>query len=605
MAVSTAFVITVDGTALPDDVAGLLVQAVVDDSLRLPDLFELRFRDPDRMVVAKGGFEVGAAVVISVLPADSQTPAKLITGEVTSLEVEFDTAGTFTAVRGYDAAHRLFRGRRTTSYTQVTAADVVSAVAQRVSLPTGTVESTTTVHDHVSQAGSTDWDFLEGLAAEIGYELRVKDGKLDFGKPTAAGDAPTPEGDGSSQPLVLAPGRDLLRIRASITAAEQVKEVQVRGWDVAQKKALVATAPAKTDSADLADTTPAGLAHVFGDPVHVASDVPYRTQAEVDVAATALADRIAGTFAEVHGVARGNPALRAGSAVTLDHVGAPFDGGYSVTTSRHVYDAGDGYTTAFAVTGRQERSLYGLAGGGGSAPPGDGGVVVGVVTDVKDPQQQGRVKLKFPWLSDDYVSDWSRTVQPGAGKDRGGLCLPEVGDEVLVAFEQGDVRVPYVIGGLYNGVDTPKSGSVDLVDGNSGAVNRRSTVSRRGHRIDLLDQDGKTEGITLVTGDDKLKLVMDVSGTAITVHSDGSVTVEGKQGVVVDSGSSKLELKGGQVSVSATSGVTIDGGGGAVKVTSGSELSLKGTTATLEGSGQAEVKGGAMCSISAAMVKIN
>ena len=125
--------------------------------------------------------------------------------------------------------------------------------------------------------------------------------------------------------------------------------------------------------------------------------------------------------------------------------------------------------------------------------------MVAQVSDANDPQKQGRVKLTFPWLSDTYVSDWARTVQPGAGKDRGALVLPEVGDEVLVLFEQGDIRRPYVLGGLYNGVDTPPSGSPTLIDGSSGAINRRSLVSRRGHRIDLIDEDGRTEGITLST----------------------------------------------------------------------------------------------------------
>ena len=132
------------------------------------------------------------------------------------------------------------------------------------------------------------------------------------------------------------------------------------------------------------------------------------------------------------------------------------------------------------------------------------------------------MKLTFPWLSDDYVSDWARTVQPGAGKDRGAMVLPEVGDEVLVAFEQGDIRRPYVLGGLYNGIDTPdRPAPIDDVDGGSGAVNRRSMVSRRGHRIDLLDEDGRTEGITLSPPATKLTLTMDSVGTKITVHSDG------------------------------------------------------------------------------------
>ncbi len=606
MAVPTsgAFLVEVDGAPLPVDVAALLTSAHVDDSLRLPDLFVLRFRDADRIVLAKSKAKIGSAVKVSVQTDSEQTPTALIVGEVTAIEAEFDSTGTFTVVRGYDQAHRLFRGRRTESYTQSTASDVATAVARRANLTLGSVEATSTVFDHVSQAGITDWEFLDRLAREIGYEVGVREGKFSFTKPQRAADAPESGDQAAANPLVLHLGTDLLRFRALVTAAEQVKEVEVRGWDVAQKRALVATVPAKTTTAVLPTITPADIAHIFGDPSYVASDVPYRSQAEVDSAAAALSEQIAGAFAEFEGVARGNPQLRANAAVSVDNIGAPFDGKYTITTSRHRYDPATGYTTSFAVTGRQERSLFGLTSGGRSAGGGHG-VVVAQVSDANDPDSQGRVKLTFPWLSDSYVSDWARTVQAGAGKDRGGMVLPEVGDEVLVAFEQGDIRWPYVLGGLFNGVDTPNSGGSKLIDGSSGAINRRSMVSRLGHRVDLFDEDGRTEGISLTTTGDKLRLVMDATGTAITVHSDGTVLVEGKGGVVVDAGSAKLELKGSEIAMSATSGVSIDGGAGAVKVNAGGELALKGSTAKLEGSAQTEVKGGAMCSVSAALVKIN
>ena len=111
--------------------------------------------------------------------------------------------------------------------------------------------------------------------------------------------------------------------------------------------------------------TPQSWPKTFGDPVYVATDVPYRTQAEVDEAAKALADELAGAFAEFEGVARGNPKLRAGAAVSDRRAsGEPFDGKYTVTTSRHRFDPTTGYTTSFAVTGRQDRSLLGLASGG-------------------------------------------------------------------------------------------------------------------------------------------------------------------------------------------------------------------------------------------------
>ena len=604
MSTTSGFVVEIDGSPLAADVAPLLLSAHVDDSLRLPDLFLLRFRDSERIVVAKSGAKIGSKVKISVASDAGPTPQPLIEGEVTALEAEFDSTGTFTVIRGYDQAHRLFRGRRTETYTQSTASDVAKKVAERAGLAIGTVEPTSTVFDHVSQGGLTDWEFLDGLARDNGYEIAVRAGKFDFSKPKDASKAPEAGGPTASNPLVLRLGTDLLRFRSVVTSAEQVTQVQARGWDLAQKRPFVATAPAKTTSAELPTITPVDLAAKFGSPVYVATDVAYRTQAEVDGAAKSLAAEIAGAFAEFEGVARGNPKLRAGTAITVNNVGAPFDGKYIITSSHHRFDPVTGYTTAISVTGRQERSLYGLTSGAATGRAGTS-IVVGVVSDANDPQGQARVKLTFPWLSDGYVSDWARTVQPGAGKDRGAMVLPEVGDEVLVAFEQADIRRPYVLGGLYNGIDTPPAGGVKLIDGSSGAVNRRSMVSRRGHRIDLIDEDGRTEGITLTTTGDKLKLVMDSVATSITLHSDGKVLIEGKGGVVIDSASAKLELKGGEVSIAATSGVKIDGGAGAVNVTAGTELALKGTSAKLEGSAQAEVKAGGVLTVQGSLVKIN
>jgi uncharacterized protein involved in type VI secretion and phage assembly len=604
--VSSGFAVTIDGSPLPADLEQLLVEAYVDDNRNLPDMFVLRLRDANRLVLSKAAVKIGSRIKIAVTSAGTQAPEPLISGEVTALEVDFDSTGTFTIIRGYDLSHRLFRGRNAETYTQVTASDVATKVAQRAGLTVGNVQSTSTVFDNVSQGGVSDWQFLSGLAREIGYEVAVRDDKFEFCPPQPAADAP-PAGPADASPLVLQLGTDLLRVRSSITSAEQVSQTQVRGWDIAQKKAIIGTAPAKTTSADLPDAKPADLAHVFGDATYVGTDVPYGMQAEVDAAAQAVAEQIAGASAELDAVTRGNPKIRAGAAISLDNIGAPFDGKYTVTTSRHHFDQTAGYVTQFAVTGRQERSLLGLASGGAAvfADRRLTGVVVALVSDVNDPQNLGRVKVTFPWLSDSYVSDWARTVQPGAGKERGALVVPEVGDEVLVAFELGDIRRPYVVGGLYNGVDGPKPGPIDLVDSGSGEINRRTFVSRRGHRLDFLDQEGKTEGVSIRTGDNKLQLVMDATGTKVTVHSDGTVLVEAKQGVTVDAATSTVELKGGDIKLTGQNGVTIDGGGGAVKVTAGSDLSLTGMSAKLEGTAQTEVKGGASCAISAGLVRIN
>ena len=604
MATSATFVVEVDGTKLPADIAELLTSAYVDSSLRLPDAFMLRFRDPNRIVVEKSKVKMGSTVNITLASTQTETPEKLISAEVTALEAEIGSPGSFTIVRGYDPAHRLFRGRHTKSYTQATASDAVTQVAQRAKLPAGQIDSSKTVFDHLGQFGQTDWEFLDGLAKRIGFELTMRENKVDFRPREEAKSAPAQD-TGKTNPLVLRLGSDLLRFRSVITAAEQVAEIEVRGWDVAQKRKIVSTVPAGTKSVELPTMKPADMAKPFGDPKYVASDVAYRTQSEADTAAKALAEDIGSSFAEIDAVARGNPKLRANVGIKIENAGEPFDGKYTITAARHRYDpTHGGYTTAFSVTGRQERSLYGLASGGGRAAAG-AGIVIAQVSDANDPSNQGRVKLTFPWLSDDYVSDWARTMQPGAGKDRGAMVVPEVGDEVLVAFEQRDPQRPYVLGGLYNGTDTPSAKGPKLIDSGSGAVNRRSFVSRNGHRIDLLDEDGKTEGITAETGDGKLKIVLDSVGTKITVHSDGKVLVEGKNGIVVDAASSDLELKGKKISITATNGVTMSGGAGAVDVDTQTALSLNGTTIKVAAKAAAQFQAGGPNTITGTPVKIN
>jgi phage protein D len=554
------FQVTIDGTPLSGPLDQALISAFVDDSLQLPDMFQLTFRDPNRDVLSQTGLKIGSTVAISVFSEANRGGEKLITGEVTALEADFDLGGTMTVIRGYDPSHRLFRGRRTESYMNVTYSDVAGKVARRAGLQIGQIDDERTVHPHVSQANVNDWEFVRGLAAQVGYEVGCFDGKFEFRAPKDSSDGPGAGTLASQDPLQLVFGSNLLRFRSIVTSTEQVKEVRVRGWDVRQKKELVGIAPARTASATIG-VEPGDLAGTFGSPDYVAVDVPYATQAEVDTAARGLADQIAGAFAEFEGVARGDPKLRAGKAVSLGLVKEPFDGNYVLTTTRHVYDPKDGYTVWFTVSGRQDRSLLGLVNGSMKAPAVNG-VAVALVTDVRDPEDLGRVKLTFPWLSDSYSTDWVRLVQAGAGRERGAVVLPEVNDEVLVAFEHGDIRHPYVIGGLYNGIDVPHLGR-GLIDDATGAVKRRGFISKQGHKLIFLDDDTKS-GVVLATADDGLRIALKETGTTIRINSRGQVEIEA-QGNVSIKAQARLEL-------SAGAGITIDGGptveikGGLVKL---------------------------------------
>src|ERR1035438_8059879 len=151
------------------------------------------------------------------------------------------------------------------------------------------------------------------------------------------------------------------------------------------------------------------------------------------------------------------------------------------------------------------------------------GVVIGVVTNNQDPDSMGRVNVKFPWLSDVDESFWARIAAPMAGNQRGAYFLPEVDDEVLVAFEHGDVRSPYVLGGLWNGKDAPPATNGD------GKNNVRMIKSRSGHVVKLNDEDGK-ETIEIIDKSKNNSIVIDTSKNTITITTDKDITLSASKG---------------------------------------------------------------------------
>lgn len=181
------------------------------------------------------------------------------------------------------------------------------------------------------------------------------------------------------------------------------------------------------------------------------------------------------------------------------------------------------------------------------------GVFPGIVEDNDDPDKEGRVTLRFPWLDDATVSDWVRVTQPYAGKDFGAVFVPEKKMEVLVAFVHGRMDEPIVIGGLYNGVDKPPTNH----DGTTKDVKMIKT--KAGHVL-RLDDSSKARAIEAKTA----------GGHHLTLDDQGhKVTLEAKGGghVVIDDNAKQIEIKSG------ASTVTIDSTG---------KITVKGSTITLQ-----------------------
>jgi uncharacterized protein involved in type VI secretion and phage assembly len=198
------------------------------------------------------------------------------------------------------------------------------------------------------------------------------------------------------------------------------------------------------------------------------------------------------------------------------------------------------------------------------------GVAIGLVTDLQDPNQLGRVRVKYPWREDNQNSYWARPALPYAGKNRGTYFIPELGDEVLLAFDKGDIEHPYVIGVLWNGDDTPPDSNSD------GKNNTKLIRTRSGHEIRLFEDSGKESIEVKTQGGHSIKMD-DSSGSAQINITDSS----GSNSVVIDTTQ------------------------GSITITGGTSLKLQAPTIDIEADAEMTIKAGATMTIQGALVQIN
>jgi uncharacterized protein involved in type VI secretion and phage assembly len=195
------------------------------------------------------------------------------------------------------------------------------------------------------------------------------------------------------------------------------------------------------------------------------------------------------------------------------------------------------------------------------------GIVIGVVTNNNDDEgKMGRVKVRYPWLGKDHESNWARVAAPMAGEGRGIYFLPEVEDEVLVAFEHGDMRFPVVIGSLWNGKDAPPETN------ENGENNIRVIKSRSGHIIRLNDEKDK-EKIEIIDKSEQNSIVFDTANDTITITTEKDITLSASKG--------KITLDAKEIEIKSSSGATTIKSGAGMDVEASGTMNIKGSTVNI------------------------
>lgn len=596
-------VIKLAGANISTEMVQNLVSVEVEDSLYLPSMFRIELYDNDLTYASGTEFAIGKAVTVTFSSGGmSPQTGLLIDGEITSIEPMLRYRGTNTIViRGYDKTHRLHRGKKTAVFQQVSDSDLFSRIAGSAGL-TADATTTSVVHEVIFQDNMTDWEFLCTRARRVGHVVRGSAGKVVVKSVAALTSGPA---------LSIELGRDIFEFTPRLTAEAGFNEVTVKGWDVAQKAAIVGTKTSTPRTSAVGSTSGLALGQsAFAAAKWVFTNLPVATQADAEaVAGAAMADADAGDV-QAEAVLNGDPRIVAGKYIDISMVGPRFGGKYFVTHALHRLD-GDGYRTEVRVAGRSSDTFLSLLTGGAgmrTGTPTERHAAIALVTNNNDDQNLGRVKLKYPWLDDTLESGWVRVATPMTGNGHGFQVLPEVNDEVLVVFEHGDLNHPIVIGSLWNGQDKPPLTSANAVA--SGKTEQRIFKTRVGHTILLKDKSGE-EAIHFIDKSGNNKILIETHNKTITVESEDKIVLKGKNIDITATDAINITGKdittkaNGALKEEATNTVTVKGTGG-VTVESAATMALKANgTLDVKGQGPVTVESSAITNVKGSLVKLN
>ncbi|MBN9386635.1 MAG: VgrG-related protein [Chloroflexi bacterium] len=587
------------------------VFAEVEQNLYIPSMAVIRLRHLELASSYPTTFSIGKAISIEMGQSSSDA-AEVFNGEVVAQEIDVSPTGTPTiTIRAYDKRHRLMRGRKIKVFKNVKDSDNFSTIGGAAGVSVN-AEATTELYDWLIQNNETDLEFLTRRALRIGMEVIMDGTTLKMRKPPTA----------STAAATVEWGMDLLALKIRVNSSKQVNSVTVRGWDRKTKQAIVGTSSSATFKPAIGlNKDGAALSSDFG-----SSNVMYNvyspvvSQAEANLVAAAVHNDINGRAIQIQGKTFGNKAIKAGIYLEVKKAGTDYNGKYYLTNCTHRFDI-EGYFTYFESTGKNTNSILELtnqlnerASGGFMGP------VIALITNNNVPDDQknkGQVKVKYPTLGDNIESDWIPLSQPMSGNATGIFFMPEVNDEVLVAFENGDISRPYIVGSIWNGTDAaPLAASVYV--GGDGKVKQRVIKTTSGH-IMTFNDSSDAPGISIVDKTAKNKITIDSTANKISIESDGDMLLKAKTKMTIEAAdlditvTNKITQKGGQVeaqststdySIKASTDLKLEGSVN-FQAKGGVGAKVEGTNLELKGSAKGSLDGGAMMEVKGGLIKLN
>ena len=463
-----------------------------------------------------------------------------------------------------DAAVKMTVGRNNGYYKEMKDAEIIEELIGEYGL-TADVEATDVTHPEMVKFNTTDWDFMLSRAEVNGKLVIVDDGTVSLKAP-----------DTSQEPLLsLIHGSTMMEFEAALDARSQLTAAKAGAWDYAAQE-IIEEAGDSVDFSEAGNLDAATLAGVIGLKTFALQHTGQVADAELKSWASGalLKSRLAKIIGRVK--CQGFGEIKPGHMLELKGVGDRFNGKAFVAAVRHQIDSRNwvtdiqfGYTARwFAERHRlMERSAAGLL-------PGVHGLQIGVVTQLEsDPDGEDRVLVRMPIVDPEEEGIWARMASPDAGQNRGIFFRPEIGDEVVLGFLNGDPRDPVILGMLNS---SAKPAPLTAADDN----HEKGLVTRSAIKLVFNDDEISVKletpnGNTLTVSDQEGAILLeDENGNKITMNADG-ITLESAADVNITA-SGDVNIDGTSINVSASAQFKAEGSAGA-EVSSSATAVLKGS----------------------------
>jgi Rhs element Vgr protein len=528
-------------------------------------------------------FKPGAEIEIRVGYRDEETP--IFTGQIIKHGIKVRDSGSFLVLSCMDKAAKLTIGRKNTLYLDQKDSDIISTIIQDAGLEAD-VAATEEQHKEIIRYYATDWDFLVSRAEANGHIVTVDGGKVTVKAPDA----------GSAAELVVRYGDALQEIDAEIDARTQLPSVKCDAWDFTSQS-LASGDATEPELALQGNLSGADLAAALGlEPFTLKTPAPLQ---EAELKAWANARLLKSRLARVRGKVsfQGNATPKPGKVLELAGLGARFNGKAFVS----------------AVTQRIEPGLWVTEVGFGLSPrwfteehpdidaplasgllPGIHGLHIGKVKQIQDdPDGQTRIQVTLPLL-DNGEALWARLANGYATQNAGFFFMPEVDDEVVLGFLNGDPNCPLILGSLYSSNRAPAY--------TPDADNTYKAIVTK-NQVKIVVDDQKKEitvetpgGQTLVLSDDQKSITLkDSNDNKVALSADGIALESPKDISLKATGNIKLEASAG-INIKAGTDLNLEG----------LNLNAKASAAlAAQGQASAELSASGQCTVKGAVVMIN